>query len=63
VYPRPNDDGGDLQTHARVKWINAPLMELSSTFIRQSIKNGKDVRYMMPESVADYIDEMNFYRK
>ncbi|MBK7964970.1 MAG: nicotinate-nucleotide adenylyltransferase [Bacteroidetes bacterium] len=63
VYPRPNHDGGDLKNHPRVKWIDAPLMELSSSFIRKSIKEGKDVRYMMPETVADYIDEMNFYRK
>lgn len=63
VYPRPNHDGGNLKDHPRVKWIDAPLMEISSSFIRKSIKEGKDVRYMMPESVADYIDEMNFYKK
>jgi nicotinate-nucleotide adenylyltransferase len=63
VYPRPNHDGGNLKDHPRVKWIDAPQMELSSSFIRKSIKEGKDVRYMMPETVADYIDEMNFYKK
>lgn len=63
VYPRPLHDGGDLKNHPRVKWIAAPVMELSSSFIRKSIKAGKDVRFMMPESVSDYIDEMNFYKK
>ncbi len=63
IYPRPNDDGGELRTHPRVKWVDAPNMEISSTFIRNAIRNGKDVRYMMPESVSDYIDDMNFYRK
>ena len=63
VYPRPLHDGGNLKNHERVKWIEAPLMEISSTFIRNAIKNGKDVRFMMPETVADYIDEMNFYKK
>jgi nicotinate-nucleotide adenylyltransferase len=63
VYPRPNHDGGNLKDHPRVKWIDAPQMELSSSFIRKSIKEGKDVRYMMPETVAEYIDEMNFYKK
>jgi nicotinate-nucleotide adenylyltransferase len=63
VYPRPNHDGGNLKNHPRVKWIDAPQMELSSSFIRKSIKEGKDVRYMMPETVAEYIDEMNFYKK
>ena len=63
VYPRPLHDGGNLKSHERVKWIEAPLMEISSTFIRNAIKNGKDVRFMMPETVSDYIDEMNFYKK
>ncbi|MEQ1665792.1 MAG: nicotinate (nicotinamide) nucleotide adenylyltransferase [Bdellovibrionales bacterium] len=63
VYPRPNHDGGNLKDHPRVKWIDAPQMEISSSFIRKSIKEGKDVRYMMPETVAEYIDEMNFYKK
>lgn len=62
VYPRPNADGGDLRTHEKVKLINAPLMELSSSFIRESIKNKKDIRYMLPEKVWEYIDEMNFYK-
>lgn len=63
VYPRPLHDGGELKNHPRVKWIDAPVMEISSSFIRKAIKEGKDVRFMMPESVSDYIDEMNFYRK
>ncbi|MBK9402859.1 MAG: nicotinate-nucleotide adenylyltransferase [Bacteroidetes bacterium] len=63
VYPRPLHDGGEFKNHPRVKWIDAPVMEISSSFIRKAIKEGKDVRFMMPESVSDYIDEMNFYRK
>lgn len=63
VYPRPLHDGGEFKNHPRVKWIDAPLMEISSSFIRKAIKDGKDVSFMMPESVAHYIEEMNFYRK
>jgi nicotinate-nucleotide adenylyltransferase len=37
-------------------------MELSSTFIRQSIKAGKNIRPMLPSAVWDYLDEMNFYK-
>jgi nicotinate-nucleotide adenylyltransferase len=62
VYPRKTSDGGELKEHPKVKFIDAPLMELSSSFIREAIKNKKDVRYMMPEKVWEYIDEMNFYR-
>lgn len=63
VYPRPLHTGEPFTNHPQVKWVDAPLMELSSSFIRNAIREGKDVRFMMPESVADYIDEMNFYRK
>jgi len=63
VYPRPLSDGGEFRKHPRVRWVEAPLIELSSTFIRHAIRDGRDVRFMMPESVAAYVDEMNFYRK
>lgn len=63
VYPRPKSDGGELKNHKRVKLVDAPLMEISATFIRKSIKEKKDVRYMMPESVWNYIEEMNFYER
>lgn len=62
VYPRRTSDGGELINHPKVKIIDAPIMELSSSFIREAIKNKKDVRYMMPEKVWEYIDEMNFYK-
>jgi nicotinate-nucleotide adenylyltransferase len=63
IYERPGYDGGKFKDHPRVKFTNAPLIEISSSFIRQSIKEGKDVRYMMPQSVFNYIDEMHFYEK
>lgn len=63
VYPRPNNDGGDLKNHANVKLVNAPIMEISSTAIRLAIKEKKDIRYFMPEEVWEYIREMHFYEK
>ena len=62
VYPRKNFENHELLKHPKVKLIEAPIMEISSSFIRNSIKNKKDVRFMMPESVWEYIDEMNFYK-
>ncbi|MGB3607765.1 MAG: nicotinic acid mononucleotide adenylyltransferase, partial [Psychroserpens sp.] len=48
--------------HPKIHKVDAPIMELSSTFIRHSIKAGKNVRPMLPEHVWAYMDEMNFYR-
>ncbi|MGL4597774.1 MAG: nicotinate (nicotinamide) nucleotide adenylyltransferase [Bacteroidia bacterium] len=63
VYPRPGYAGGDLRTHARVKWVDAPLMEISSTFIREGIRNKKDLRHFVPEAAWNYLREMHFYEK
>lgn len=61
VYPRQSSDGGELKNHPRVKFIPAPLMQISATFIRKSIKEKKDVRSMLDENVLSYIKKMHFY--
>ena len=63
IYPRPGSDGGELRHHPNVRMVEAPLMQLSSTFIRQAIRDKKDIRYMLPKEVWEYVDEMSFYRK
>jgi nicotinate-nucleotide adenylyltransferase len=63
VYPRPGSDGGDLKKHKHVHFTEAPLIEISSTFLREAIHNKKDVRYFFPPSVWDYVKEMHFYEK
>ncbi|MFM8432655.1 MAG: nicotinate (nicotinamide) nucleotide adenylyltransferase [Bacteroidota bacterium] len=63
VYPRRDSDGGDLLHHPKVKVVGAPMMDISATFIRDSIRQGKDVRYLLPDSVWRYIREMHFYEK
>jgi len=51
----------DLENHPSLTLIPAPMMEISSTFIRQAIKEGKDIRFFMPELTWQYLDEMHFY--
>jgi nicotinate-nucleotide adenylyltransferase len=52
VYPRkvPLNKGGNrvLLNHPNITFFNAPLMNISSTFIREQMKKGKDVRYLIP---------------
>jgi nicotinate-nucleotide adenylyltransferase len=63
VFPRNGSDGGKLVNHPKVTLVETPIIEISSTFIRQSIREGKDVRFFMPEKTFEYLDEMNFYKK
>lgn len=61
IYARPGYKGSKYDNHPSVEIFHTPLMEISSTFIRKSIKAGKDMRFMMPEKVWQYIREMHFY--
>jgi nicotinate-nucleotide adenylyltransferase len=63
VYPRPGFDVGEFIKDDRIEIVKAPLMELSSTFIRTAIKEKKDVRFFMPERAWNYMKEMHFYEK
>jgi nicotinate-nucleotide adenylyltransferase len=63
VYPRPGCNPGELKDHKSVILTKAPVMEISSTMIRQSIKAKKDVSFFVPKAVWDYLDEMHFYKK
>jgi len=62
VYPRPGFPVNESE-HKKIKIMNAPIMEISSTFIRQALYEKKDIRHFLPRKVYDYITEMNFYNK
>tara|TARA_R110002072_G_scaffold174802_19_gene330589 strand:- start:8141 stop:8731 length:591 start_codon:yes stop_codon:yes gene_type:complete len=65
VYPRKTNNGHENQftNHPDIVHIDAPIMEISSTQIRNAIKEGKNIKPLLPTEVWEYIDEMNFYRK
>lgn len=62
IYPRPGYTGSEFDNHPSVKFTEAPLMEISSTFIRKAIKEKKDIQFFLHAAVWKYIDEMNYYR-
>ncbi|MUP44991.1 nicotinate-nucleotide adenylyltransferase [Gramella sp. BOM4] len=64
VYPRiaPGKKAVELEKHPKIKKVEAPIVEISSTFIRKAIKDSKNVRPLLDEKVWKYIDEMNFYK-
>lgn len=64
VYPRIAEGIVDNQfkDHPKIFRIAAPIMQVSSTFIRKAIAEGKNIKPLLPPAVWNYIDEMNFYR-
>jgi nicotinate-nucleotide adenylyltransferase len=51
----------DFETHQKVVFVNAPLMDISATYIRQMIQEGKSIRYLVPEGVEELIQRKKFY--
>ena len=65
VYPRVANETSKsaLLAHKHIHKIDAPIVEISSTFIRKGITAQKDIRPLLPQNVWQYLDEMNFYKK
>jgi nicotinate-nucleotide adenylyltransferase len=75
VYPRLEAKGQTSETiatdaetvlfknHPRIHLIDAPVVEISSTFIRENIKKGKNVQPLLSSKVWKYVDHNNFYKK
>ena len=63
VYPRLGSQDHELTRHPSVRMFNAPMIEISATFIRQAIRDKKNMSYFLPDKVYEYILEMHFYEK
>lgn len=65
VYPRISTDEvpEEFVSHPNIHKVNAPIIELSSTFIRNSIKEQKNVKPMLDAKVWEYINHNLFYKK
>ena len=59
VYPRPGEKT-DF-THPSVQEVDAPLLDISATFIRDSIQSGHSVKYLLPRQVEEYIQSKKLY--
>ncbi|ETZ19447.1 nicotinic acid mononucleotide adenylyltransferase [Pedobacter sp. V48] len=62
VYPRPGIDIGEWENHPSIIITETPQMDISSTFIRKGIKEGKNVQYFAPDNVLAFIESKNMYR-
>jgi len=61
VYPRTNSKANKNLNFQNIHKINAPLIEISSTYIRENIKLNKSIRYLLPEVVRKEIEKNNYY--
>lgn len=66
VYPRPRRDAVPtteslFKTHENVRLVEAPLLDISATYIRESIRANRSIRYMVPDVVEEMIERKKFY--
>ena len=61
VYPRPGSELCPLASHPSVTMAKVPMIDISSSYIRNQIQQKKDVRYLLTEPVYKYLTEMHFY--
>ncbi|MEZ4687879.1 MAG: nicotinate (nicotinamide) nucleotide adenylyltransferase [Bacteroidia bacterium] len=63
VYPRGYEaPPSELDNHPNVSFFEAPLLDISATYIRETIRNGKSIRYLVPEAVREYLEEIRAYQ-
>lgn len=61
VYPRQGIDNTETPQHPNIHLIDAPTINISSTYIRELIAQGKDIRYLLPENVRKKLVSLHLY--
>ncbi|MEM6842414.1 MAG: nicotinate (nicotinamide) nucleotide adenylyltransferase [Bacteroidota bacterium] len=65
VYPRPNvaeeKIRDEIKNHSQIQRVEAPLLDISATFIRQAIRDELSVKYLVPDLVEEYIQSRKLY--
>jgi len=62
VYQRPGYSVPEQSKASNITLLTSPLLEISATTIRQLIKNGKSIRYFVPDVVRAEIEKNNYYK-
>lgn len=62
VYPRPNVDGtAKVKEHPNVRIVEAPLLDISATYIRNAVRNNRSIKYIVHDRVMEYIKNKKLY--
>lgn len=62
IYQRPGTELTDTNAWPNVSTVKAPLLEISATHIRNLVKAGKSIRYLVPDPVKEEIEKNGYYR-
>ena len=62
VYKRPRYRKHQFKDHPKVKFVQAPLLDISATFIRKNLKEGKSIQYLVPHEVFEYLNSSRMYK-
>jgi len=62
LYKRPHHELGELGKHPNIHHFQSPLLDISATYIRDCIKNGKSVEYLVPDAVFEYLEGSTMYK-
>jgi len=62
VYLRDDLDKHGYEDHPKVHFVESPLMHISATYIRKSLKEGRSVQYLVPDEVFEYLRTSSLYR-
>jgi len=62
VYQRPGSEVPELSNHEHIQMVEAPLLTISSSYIRKCIKEGKSIRYLVTDKVFEYLQSTPIYR-
>lgn len=61
IYPRSGCAVSPLENHPKVIFTKAPLLDISATFIRDLVREGKSIKYLVPEAVEEAIKRKGFF--
>lgn len=62
VYPRPGVDATEVNARPGVRVVEAPLLDISATFVRECVRTGKSIRYLVPEAVEQQILTAGYWK-
>lgn len=63
IYNRPEYNSDNIKIKGDIRYLDVPLLDISSTYIRNNIKENKSIKYLLHPSVEKYILDYNLYKK